>query len=263
MLERRPINVGNGTKNGNVQLTGSGASAEGRTDRNAPVMVLFAEGCVNQPRGSQVQTVTCGVQWGTGNQPAFAAPGPRRSYLCGRIAWGLGGARQVAEFDWRQGTQLVIPAGASVQVSAWIQEFVPDPGIQLVEGALAPQRELLEASAYDGVSVLASLGQGNGPDKSATKTYPQQTVPDGDALWWRIPAFARSVRLYSAELAPVPASGLEVNVTTYPDDTSVITTFDAGVLGEEIFLPGGATHVHVLNTTGGPLDLTPVFNLEL
>lgn len=266
--DRQILAVGGGVNLGNRAVLYAGRPGPTRSQqstRSKPATVLDKRGCTEEFPGAQQITISCGIRWGRLNQPTAS---PRRSYVCGRAEWGSGNGSDTAEFDWKQGTQLTLPAGGQLRITAWIQEFDPDPGIQLAAGGIAPQAPLTPAQSYDDLNVSCSLCAGAGLGRaSATKTYPQQLVAAGNSLYWRVPQYAHSVLLYSP--TPIPIGTGTFRLLSFPEatDATVFAETDLGsvVAGppslRETPLPGGVTHIEA--DTGIDALFSPVFSLAL
>ena len=260
-LTRNPnmVNRGNGTT---LQRSVIGT----QNKRSSPATILRAGGCsvAEGAPGVQVITASIAALWGPGAVPTAA--GAKRSYLVAGLKWYVGNSTQVAEVDLRQGSQIAVPAEA-LDIRAWIQEFEPDPGIQIAGGGIAPQAGLDPDLAFDSIEVMAGIGASSGCSNAsrATKTYPQQSMIAGQSLFYRVPAFGDTLQIYWGSVTLAPGDAV-VRLKTAPTaDGQTVREFDGAALQalvRPVIIPGGVTHVEI-DVAVGPQTPTPVFTLNL
>lgn len=270
MSDNRPINIGSGPRIGGRRVLHTGTGPEQQTNRRQPVTVYSGTGCARDT-GAMVQSVSCGIDWTNVNLPAGGGaldPG-LRSYVCGRVQWTGGDGESSVEFDWKQGVQLAVPGSGLIRVAAWIQEFLPDPGIQDLGGTIAAQRTLDPLNSYEGLIVSASVGEARSVANYSilTKTYPLQQRVANESIVWRLPAYAHEVNFFSP--STIAAGDVAIRFQAHPTvgDGQNLAVYDLATLQTALHpfsVPGGTTHIiATLGAGAGTIQLIPTFSLSL
>jgi len=212
--------------------------------------VIAPVSCV--PQGSENLVVSLGV--GEVVFDTSAPPGTLYvANIIARIRFGIAGALQQVEIDYKTGVQLSLMADA-LEVVAKLEDY-QSPGAPI------------------SVKVSASVASGNRAARSfPTRTYPRSEVSDTTASNFLVPNFAYSLILFGdpemfvSGAADVVISGTNASVG-YSSGAPLATLQASQFLGAEITdglkLPNGASTVSIINNTGVPFYVTPVFGLSI
>lgn len=202
------------------------------------------------------------IQTALGNYalPSVEEGDERKLAILGRITWGIGGARMQADFDWKLGTQLSVPA-TFVRIEAAYSETEFAPTEVRVFAMFASGSRAARAQVTRTFPQLVVTGDGEG--STAIVIFP--IPPMAQAL----NIFAGNPEFYDAGVAQVRfVGGVGSDYSSASTDLASFVTdgqpFLQAVANEDgVRFPEAAKFVEISTTEDESYLITPSFTLNL
>ena len=236
------------------------------TSDNPVGSLMFPQG--QRASGNRVLNITFDIVRTEYNRPSLVPQTVYKSFIKGRVVFGVGGGGHSVDFDVKNGAQLSV-VGQGPQVSVEMED---------------PQ----DPASPSAVVVAASIGVGPRAARSFnTRTLPARPVGSGLSLFVKVPKFAYAFLPFCDDPAALDPGATEIQCWGYAGDCAYVTgglygapappvivtgellatlngsDFAGARLSEGVKLPGGVGLITITNNLPTGVQWTPSFALSI